>query len=205
MIRNIIFDVGNVLVEWDCDGAFERLGITGEVKEAVANATVRSQDWNEYDRGGHSPDEQLAFFIGKVPQYEKELRLFWENIGLTIRRYSYAIPWIKALKAAGYRVYMLSNYAAWTFEHTREELSFLEEADGAVFSFQVQQVKPESAIYQTLLSSYRLVPQECVFLDDKEENVRAAVNEGIHGIVFSSIKQAVSDLADCGVTFQELV
>lgn len=163
MIHNIIFDVGKVLVEWDCDRAFEQLGITGEVKEAVAEATVRSDDWNEYDRSLYTPEEQLAFFIKKAPAYEKELRLFWENIGLPIRRYSYTIPWIRELKAAGYQVYILSNYAAWTYENTKEDLCFLKEVDGAVFSYEVHQIKPEKEIYQALLEKYHLVPEESLF------------------------------------------
>lgn len=204
MIKNIIFDVGNVLVDWNCEWAFEKLGIEGEAKEAVANATIRSKDWNEYDRSAHKPEELLAYFIEKLPEYEMELRLFWENIGLTIRRYSYTIPWIRALRAAGYRVYILSNYAAWTYEKTREELCFLKEVNGAVFSFQVQQVKPEPEIYQTLLDNYGLVPEESVFLDDREENIRSAERMGIHGILFTSKEQAVCQLASYGVvTVQE--
>ena len=199
MIKNIIFDVGKVLVEWDCDRAFEQLGITGAVKEAVADATVRSSDWNEYDRSACPPERQLALFISKIPQYENELRLFWEHIGLAISRYPYTLPWVRSLKAAGYRVYILSNYAAWTYEHTKEELCFLEEVDGAVFSFQVQAVKPEPAIYRALLDKYRLEPEESVFVDDRPDNIEAARREGIHAVHFTSYAQALRALASLGV------
>lgn len=199
MIKNIIFDVGKVLVEWDCDRAFEQLGITGAVKEAVADATVRSADWNEYDRSACPPEEQLAQFIRKIPQYENELRLFWDHIGLAISRYPYTLPWVRALKTAGYQVYILSNYAAWTYEQTKDELCFLEEVDGAVFSFQVQMVKPESAIYRALLGKYQLAPKESVFVDDRLDNIEAARREGLHAIHFISYAQAVCDLASLGV------
>lgn len=61
MIKNIILDVGKVLVEWDCDSAFRKLGFDDKTLNEVADATVRSADWNEYDRSLLDEEEQLAF------------------------------------------------------------------------------------------------------------------------------------------------
>lgn len=200
MIKNIIFDVGKVLVEWDCDTAFRKLGFDETTLQAVAEATVRSADWNEFDRSVLNDEQQLALFIKKAPEYEKEIRLFWENIALPIYQYDYARAWIKALKRNGYHIYILSNYSRWTYEHTREALSFLEDVDGTVFSFEVHQIKPEPEIYQSLLKRYQLKPSECVFLDDRLENLDAAREQGINVIQFESYGQAVQELAGYGVT-----
>lgn len=200
MIKNIIFDVGKVLVEWDCDTAFRKLGFDETTLQAVAEATVRSADWNEFDRSVLNDEEQLALFIKKAPEYEKEIRLLWENIALPIYQYDYARAWIKALKRNGYHIYILSNYSRWTYEHTREALSFLEDVDGTVFSFEVHQIKPEPEIYQSLLKRYQLKPSECVFLDDRLENLDAAREQGINVIQFESYGQAVQELAGYGVT-----
>lgn len=199
MIHNVIFDVGNVLVEWDCNFAFRELAFDEETCRAVAEATVQSSEWNEYDRSALSDDEQLAVFIRRAPLYEKQIRLFWEHIGLTIKQYDYTREWIRGLKRSGYHVYILSNYAAWTYEQTREELSFLEDVDGAVFSFQVKKVKPEPEIYQILLEKYNLNPAECIFIDDRRDNIEAAEAQGICGIPFVSYEQAARMLADYGV------
>ncbi len=199
MIKNIILDVGKVLVEWDTEYAFREMGLDGEAGRAVAAATVASPDWNELDRSLLTDEEILVKFIAHAPEYEKEIRMVWDNIALPIWQYDYARPWIRAMKRNGYRVYILSNYSRYTYEHTREALSFLEDVDGALFSFQVKQIKPEPEIYRSLLAKYSLNPQECIFLDDRRENVEAAEAQGIAGIQFTGYEEALLELKRCGV------
>ena len=189
MIKNIILDVGKVLVEWDTEYAFREMGLDGEAGRAVAAATVASPDWNELDRSLLTDEEILVKFIAHAPEYEKEIRMVWDNIALPIWQYDYARPWIRAMKRNGYRVYILSNYSRYTYEHTREALSFLEDVDGALFSFQVKQIKPEPEIYRSLLAKYSLNPQECIFLDDRRENVEAAEAQGIAGIQLPDMRR----------------
>lgn len=199
MIKNVIFDVGKVLVEWEPLVAMKKLGMDDATVQAVAAVTTDSPDWNESDRGALADDDMLAKLIAKAPEYEKEIRLFWENVGLAIYQYDYARPWIRSLKEKGYGVYILSNYGSWTYEHTTEQLSFLEDVDGAVFSFQVKQIKPEPEIYQSLLTKYGLNAEECVFLDDRQENIDAAKAQKIEGIVFTSYEEVVEALKAYGV------
>lgn len=199
MIKNIILDVGKVLVEWDPQYAFQKLGFDVKTSELVAKATVSSPDWNELDRSEKSDEELLAKFIANAPAYEKEIRMVWESVGLSIWQYDYARPWIVNMKRCGYRVYILSNYSRWTYENTREALSFLEDVDGALFSFQVRQVKPEPEIYQSLLKKYDLKAEECIFLDDRQDNIDAAEAQGIAGICFTGYEDALEQLCTYGV------
>lgn len=199
MIKNVIFDVGKVLVEWEPLVAMKKLGMDDATARAVAAATTESPDWNESDRGAVSDEKMLAKLISNAPEYEKEIRLFWDNVGLPIYQYDYVRSWIRSLKEKGYGVYILSNYGSWTYAHTTEQLSFLEDVDGAVFSFQVKQIKPEPEIYQSLLAKYGLNPEECVFLDDRQENIDAAKAQKIEGIVFTSYEEAVEALKTYGV------
>lgn len=199
MIKNIIFDVGKVLVEWEPEQAMARLGMDAATVDAVADATVRTKDWDEADRGALTPEELLLHFIEKAPEYEKEIRNFWEHIGMAIYQYDYVKEWMRALKEQGYHLYILSNYGAWTYEHTKEALSFVKDVDGALFSFQVKQIKPEPEIYRTLLARYDLKAEECVFLDDRAENIEGAKACGIHGIRFTSFEQAKQSLREYGV------
>lgn len=197
MIKNIIFDVGKVLVEWEPDVAMRKLGFDEETVKAVSEATVETNDWNESDRSVLSDEEQLQVFIGKAPAYEEEIRLFWDNVGLAIWQYDYVKEWMGELKERGYRLYILSNYARRTYAQTRESgLSFLEDVDGQVFSFEVQQIKPEPEIYQTLLEKFDLKPEECVFLDDRAENIRGAEAAGIFGIQFAGYEAAKAELEE---------
>lgn len=199
MIKNIIFDVGKVLVEWQPLVAMKKLGFDDETAKAVAAATTDSPEWDVSDRSVLSDEEILAMLIGNAPEYEKEIRTFWENISLPIYQYDYVREWIQGLKRKGYGVYILSNYGRWTYQNTTEALSFLKDVDGAVFSFQVHQMKPEPEIYQTLLTKYDLKAEECVFLDDRQVNIDGAKALGIEGIVFTSYEKAVQALREYGV------
>ena len=195
MIKNIIFDVGKVLVEWEPDVAMRKLGFDEKTIKAVSEATVESNDWNESDRSVLSDEEQVKLFIRKAPSYEKEIRLFWDNVGLAIWQYEYVKSWMQDLKARGYRLYILSNYARRTYAQTKDNaLSFLEDVDGQLFSFEVHQIKPEPEIYQTLLQKYDLKPEECVFLDDRSENIKGAERAGIYGIQFTGYEASKEEL-----------
>ena len=184
MIKNIIFDVGMVLVDFCWRDVMDSLGFKGEILEAVADATVRSGSWNEYDRSRMEDEEILQACIGHAPHLEKEIRLFWDHLGGSIREYPYAEEWVRSLKNRGYSCYVLSNYARRTYELTKGELGFLKEMDGVVFSYQLNLIKPEPEIYRALLTRYSLDPSECVFLDDNAANIRAAEEQGICAIRF---------------------
>lgn len=199
MIKNVIFDVGKVLVEWEPLVAMKKLGFDDATAKAVAAATTDSPEWDESDRSVGTDEEILAMLIGNAPEYEKEIRTFWENISLPIYQYDYARAWIRELKNKGYGVYILSNYGRWTYQNTAEALSFLEDVDGAVFSYQVHQMKPEPEIYRTLLTKYGLKAEECVFLDDRQVNIDGAKAQGMEGIVFTSYEEAVERLKEYGV------
>ena len=200
MIRNIIFDIGNVLASFRWAELFKELGFTGEAFERIAAATVLHPTmWNEFDRSVMSDEEIIAGCIEQAPEYEKEIRLMFSKTELLVEKYEYSKRWIQELKEQGYYVYLLSNYGKTSFEAARDNgrLSFLSLVDGAVISYEVKIVKPEQGIYMALLEKYNLKAEECVFLDDKEENIEAAKKLGFHGIVVKSGEQAMKELEDC--------
>ena len=100
------------------------------------------------------------------------------------------------LKEQGYKVFLLSNYGKTSFEAARDHgrLSFLPLVDGSVISYEVQIVKPEPGIYHALLEKYDLKAEECVFLDDRADNIEAARALGFLGIVVESYEQAKKEL-----------
>lgn len=199
MIRNIIFDVGNVLVEYSWERMLKALHITGEAYDAVAKATVLSPMWNELDRSLLSDEEILEGFIQNAPEYEKETRLVWDNIPESIHCYDYSVEWVRKFRKKGYGTYILSNYSKRGYEMTKQELPFVADMDGVLFSYEVKLVKPEPEIYQTLLKKFQLKPEESVFLDDNEKNIIAAREAGIHAIHFRNKEQAEAELEKLGV------
>jgi putative hydrolase of the HAD superfamily len=116
-----------------------------------------------------------------------------------VTKRDYAIPWIKGLRAKGYRVYYLSNFSYKAYVECADALDFLPYADGGILSYLDKVIKPGREIYELLLSRYGLKAEECVFLDDMEENVEAARRLGFAGIVFRSKEQADEELRQMGV------
>ena len=199
MIRNILFDIGNVLASFRWPSLFRDLGFEGEAFDRIAAATVLHPTmWNEFDRSLMADEEIITKCIERAPEYEQEIRLLFSKTELLVEEYPHSYGWIKELKERGYQVYLLSNYGKTSFEAAKAHgrLSFLPLVDGAVISYEVQVVKPEPEIYQVLLKKYSLKAEECVFLDDKAENIEAAQLLGFHGIVVEGYEQAKKELEE---------
>lgn len=199
MIENIIFDVGKVLVSFEWEKYLKSFGFSGEKYEKIADATFRSQIWNERDRGLYDEEEYVRQFCAEAPEYAEDIKEVMRRSPETIRAFDYAETWVKYLKNQGYHLYILSNYSNYMLERNKEEMPFLKYMDGAVFSCQVQELKPEPGIYRKLLDMYGLKPDKSVFLDDRKENCQGAEAFGIRTIQFHDLKQAAAELEKMGV------
>ena len=199
MIRNIVFDIGNVLTDFRWEGFLRDKGFDDRMIKRIAKASVAGPYWKEVDRGVWSTKKLLQAFIDLDPEIADELYLTFENIHGMVTRRAYAIPWIKELKEKGYHVYYLSNFSYKAYLECAEALDFIPYMDGGILSYQDQVIKPDPRIYQLLLERYGLRAQECVFLDDSAVNVEAAKAEGFAGIVFETKEQAEEELRRLGV------
>lgn len=195
MIRNVILDVGNVLVDYCWKKHLNSFGFSEEIAKRVAAATALSEDWEEYDRGVLTDDEVLNRFIENDPGVEKEIRMYVENLSGVIEVYPYAEQWIRDLKAQGLHVYILSNFGEKCYNDCGSKMDFTGLVDGAVFSWREKVIKPDDAIYQCILKRYQLIPEECMFFDDREVNVEGAKRNRIHGIIFEDQAQANRELS----------
>jgi putative hydrolase of the HAD superfamily len=194
MIKNIVFDVGNVLLDYDPDSYMDRLGFDEKTKAAVSEAVFCSSLWNEADRGVMSDEELIAGFIANNPAYEDQIRTAFEKSGDTVKLLPYAETWVRSLKERGYHLYVLSNYGEYTYGQSKHKMKFLPYMDGIVFSFRCKLVKPDPAIYRYLCDKYQLIPSESVFIDDRKENIAYAEKAGLHGIVFEDYEQGSREL-----------
>lgn len=196
MITTVIFDIGNVLVDFCWEDHLNSFGFSKEINEKLAKATVLTKAWDELDRGRLSEQEILQLFLTNDPSIEKEIRMFFKNLKGVIHSFDYTNGWIDDLKRDGYQVYYLSNFSEKVYREAREELQFLDKTDGGILSYTEKIIKPEKEIYEKLIERYHLVPENCVFFDDKPENVQGAINSGIHGIVFTNQIEAIKKLED---------
>lgn len=199
MIKNVIFDIGNVLAKFRWQKLFKELGFEGEVFDHVADATVRGPWWPEYDRSRMSDEEIWQRCCALAPEYSAQIMAVFENVENICEEYDYARSWIYSLKAAGYRIYLLSNYGRTSFEKARQKFSFMDLADGQVISYEVEEIKPDRAIFEALEKKYGILPEESVFLDDTMKNVKAAKSYGYHAIFFENQALAAKKLEGMGV------
>lgn len=194
MIKNIVFDIGNVLVSFGWKEHFAKFNFSEDILERVIAATVKSGAWNEYDRGVLTEEEILDGFIKNDPGIEKELRAVAADFTGLLPQFEYAKGWILDLQKKGYKVYALSNMSYKAVRECSDGLDFLPMLDGYILSCDVKVIKPDHRIYDMLLEKYGLTASETVFFDDTEANVKAAIECGWHAIRFIDLKQAVGEL-----------
>lgn len=194
MIRNIVFDIGNVLVDYCWQDHIAHCGFTGEKADRIAHAMMLGPDWKELDRGVLSGEAFRQLLISKAPELEQEILLVMSDLNTLVRRREGSIPWIQDLKARGYHTYYLSNYGEQVRRDTADSLDFMKEMDGGIMSYEVHQIKPDAEIFHTLLDRYGLKAEESIFLDDTNINVDAARGVGMKGLLVESQEQAIRDL-----------
>lgn len=194
MIKNIVFDVGQVLMAYDPEGFLRNLGFNEETVQVLMKAIFDSYLWVQSDRGDMPTEELWEGFRKQAPGYEKEVQQVYDNLGDVVELMPYAESWVKELKEKGYHLYILSNYADHTYQLSSHKMKFLPYMDGTLFSYAYQMAKPDRKIYEKLCDMYQLNPEETVFFDDREENIEAAQVYGIHGILFENYEQAQREL-----------
>lgn len=198
MIRNIVFDIGNVLTDFRWKGFLADKGFDEEMIRRIAKASVQNPLWNEIDRGVWELEKLMQEFIKTDPEIEQELRRAYDNLAGMVTGRDYAIPWIQDLKAKGFGTYYLSNFAYKAHMECADALDFLPYMDGGILSYQVKMIKPDPEIYKCLLSRYSMKAEECVFLDDTPMNVEGARGVGMYGIRFETKEQAEEELRRLG-------
>ncbi len=198
-IDTVVFDIGNVLTDFAWNGFLKAKGYDDEMIKRIARATVESDDWVEYDKGNLTNDEIVERFVENDPEIGDDLKNAFQNIDGIILKREKTIPWIRALKAAGYKVLYLSNFSKQALEGCPDAMAFLEETDGGILSYRDHVVKPDPAIYHLLEERYDLTPAKTVFIDDTPVNIEAARNLGWKGIIYKDYKQTVEELSEMGV------
>ena len=185
MIRNMVFDIGNVLMDFRWKEYMRSLfGEDETLIQTINQGIWHNGCWAAMDKGEMDGAATLRSAVAFAPQYEKEIKLTLDSVAHAFHKFKYSIPWIQELKRMGLNVYYLSNYSAFSVAANPDVLDFIPYMDGGVFSFEVKAVKPEPEIYRCLCEKFGLKPEECLFTDDVPANVKGAQACGFHGIVF---------------------
>ncbi len=180
MIKNIIFDMGGVLIDYNPEktlyGMFDR-----ETADMLLREIFRNPLWNDKDRGIIFPEDIMKSKKDVIPaeHYEKTAELV-NNFFPYMPPFEKMCELVKKLKGNGYGIYLLSN-ASSDFHERRKGIPALEFFDGVIISADYKLLKPEKEIYLTLFEEFSLVPEECYFIDDVQKNIDGAKAVGMDG------------------------
>lgn len=186
MIKNLIFDVGNVLIEYRWHQMLLDYGLTKEEAAVAGPLFFEHETWKELDLGNMPVEDVIVLYEKQLPQYAGLIRWFLTHLELMPIPRPDVWEKVHALKEKGYRIYLLSNYNEDFFRVHTQGASFLEDIDGKVVSYEIHKIKPFPEIYQFLLDKYGLKPEESVFFDDRPENTQTAEELGIKTYTITS-------------------
>jgi len=177
MIRNIIFDLGNVLVVYNPSKIVKRYFEEPELQALMARVIFHSQAWRKLDQGLITYDDHYRKIVSDFPQHAEKIKNLMDNWDRETYIVKGVVPIVEALHKAGYALYILSN-AHQRYLERQKHLAFFRYFKGITLSSEVHQLKPELKIYQEFCMIHNLIPDECLFIDDQLENVKGAREAG---------------------------
>lgn len=184
MIKNIVFDMGNVLLRYDPEVPLQMFCATEEERSAIRKELFEGPEWVEGDLGTITNDMKYERVKARIPLHmHAALKRCVYEWRVCIEPVRGALAFCEYARKKGCGLYVLSNASDEFYEYF-PIFSPFDYFDGIVISSDVHMVKPDVRIYRHLMEKYRLSPEECLFLDDTEENVAGARQAGMQGMVF---------------------
>lgn len=204
MIRNILFDMGNVLIRFDRKLFLDRLDISEADKTVLLREVFANVEWAEMDRGTKTEETALVSMCKRLPQRlhaaAETMTLHWDEPLLPIAG-MYEL--VEELKEKGYGVYLLSNASVRQHEYW-PRIPAGKFFDGTLISADVHVMKPQPEIYRLCLEKFGLKAEECFFIDDVAANIEGALHCGLSGAVFfGDVVRLRQELRNAGVEIAE--
>ncbi len=196
MIKNIIFDLGGVIFNFNPKKYIETVKYDDKTSEYLAREIFWGKEYMELATYPTGSFKEIKNKIKeRIPDYAKQIDEIesgnWKSM-LTVRKDEE--QFFMQTKNRGFKVYILSDLSKEYYDYDITLTEIFKIADGAVYSFEVGSNKPNINNFTTLLNKYDLTPNESIFIDDNPSNIKIANELGIHGIVFKSLEQCKKEL-----------
>lgn len=193
MYKNIIFDLGNVLLSFNPKD-YLKSKISEDRIDNVYKAIFQSEEWVMLDRGTITEKDAINRIIERNNTYRDDINLAFKDWYDILRPIEDAVEVLTKLKKNGYNIYYLSNFHELAFKEVTTKNNFFELFDGGVVSYAEKLIKPEEEIYKLILKRYNLNPRETIFIDDTKSNVDGASKLGIKAIFLDNPKKLRENL-----------
>lgn len=199
-LKNIVFDLGGVLIDWDPRQVYRTIFDTEEEVERFLTHVCK-MEWNVQQDAGRSLAEATEVLQKEHPQWHDEIAAYygrWEE--MLVGPIEGTVEILKELVADdNYRVVALTNWSAETFPVAQDRYDFLQWFEGILVSGEEGCIKPDPKIYELLFERYNLLPQESLFVDDNAHNVEGSKALGMDAVRFKSAEQLRSVLEQRGI------
>ncbi len=186
MIKNIIFDIGNVLLHFKPEKYLEETVRVRDIAQRIHKAVFLSYEWVELDRGSITLEEAVDCICKKNPDISDGVRQCMGNYFNMFTPVIETVEMLEDLKKIGYKLFYLSNFHLKAFNYVFEKYDFFKCFDGGIVSSKVLLLKPQKEIYERLVSEYGLKPGETLFVDDTRENINGAEAIGLQTLHFKN-------------------
>ncbi len=194
MIRNIIFDLGNVLISFRPSEFFDKKKFPETLKSKILPDIFGSREWLMLDNGDISTSEAIDAIALKSSLNREEIAHIFNLRTEMMFPIDNNVRLLPELKKRGFRLYFLSNFPLDIFEEIKTGYFFFTYFDGGVISSEVKFSKPDIRIFEILLEKYGFTASDCLFVDDIELNVRAAEKLGMKGLITYGSQEISKDL-----------
>lgn len=196
MIKNIVLDMGNVLLNFDPEAVLNKFCSSDDEKKVIRKELFNGPEWLMGDRGDIKDSDRFDLVKVRVPEkYHEALKNCAFKWDFCMDPLPGAREFCKAAKEMGYGIYVLSNASDLFYKYFPNLLP-LDFFDGIFVSSDYLMLKPDEKIYRTFLEKYGLKADECLFIDDREENVIGAKAVGFNGFVFSGDYGKIMELLE---------
>lgn len=196
MIKNVIFDIGNVLLEFNPLDYLKRTFNNDNIEKLLYKEVFQCEEWLHLDRGVLTQDEAIKAISLRNLKHEVLIKKCMDNWIDILTPIEGTVKILSELKEKGYKLYLLSNFHCLAFETVYSKYEFFKHFDGGIISYKENLLKPESEIYYKLLDTYNLNAEECLFIDDTLVNVEAARTLGINTVHFEGCEMLRKSLSE---------
>jgi HAD superfamily hydrolase (TIGR01509 family) len=196
MIRNIIFDLGNVLISWKPEEYLVKNGFAPESREKILNEVFRSPEWQALDDGRITLEDAVTSIAATSSLETHEIYAVFNLRTKILFPLEGNTKMLPGLSKEGFKLYYLSNFPEDIFDEVEGKYEFFRYFSGGLISARAKVSKPDERIYKILLDSYSLIPEESLFIDDTHANAISAEMLGISVIHLSDPSQLKEKLED---------
>ena len=184
MVKNVVFDMGNVILKYNPDYMIDQMLNDEQLKSIILDRVFNSEEWIKLDQGLISIENAKISMKKDLPADQAQMIDYvmdhWFDYMDEIEGMNIVL---RSLKEKGFDIYLLSN-ASIAFYNYYQNFSSFKYFKGFYISAKHKLIKPDLKIYESFFNAFRLNPDECLFIDDRQENVDGSIQAGMDAIVF---------------------